>query len=343
MCPVLQDDAGEPAPRCSALNGAGPVLSRALRCPCSLQRLVPQLGERGDTHGSPGHPESHLLHLRDGDAAHTHPGALQGDGAGGDADGHPEEVRAAGGVRTGPRPRAHRWQDARESRWLMETQLVPGTQLFSRLSAGQRADLQHVQKSWPARTDPCCNPGLDLTPCVYSTGRDAARREVHSSFSRVGGGRWLCQLSGWSWGAGPPHCPPHPQSQRPQQFEQGLNLQTPVSPTSSARALSSSNTLLLATTGCFSGGTTPWLPSGFAGWILRTESEFCGVRVSVAVGAAMRCSRPRGSQHRSAAPISAPLKAPNPNHRLCILCPGLNTLGLVIINKNLDFAADGMS
>lgn len=132
MRPVLQDDAWDPAldpaPLCSVLytlsaarrrRAACPVLSRALCCPCSVQRLVPQLGEHGDARRSAGHPESHLLHLRAGDAAHTHPRPLQSDGAGSHADGHPEEVRAAAAGRDGaggllPRPGAHRRQGAGE-------------------------------------------------------------------------------------------------------------------------------------------------------------------------------------------------------------------------------------
>ncbi|XP_009578471.1 PREDICTED: tensin-4-like [Fulmarus glacialis] len=46
--------------------------------------------------------------------------------------------------------------------------------LLKKTAACQRADLQHVKKNWPARTNPCCNPGMDLIPSVYSTGHDAA-------------------------------------------------------------------------------------------------------------------------------------------------------------------------
>jgi len=42
----------------------------------------------------------------------------------------------------------------------------------------------------------------------------------------------------------------------------------------------------------------------------------CGLGVSVLAGATAPCSLPRGSQRGSAAPGSAPLKIPNPNHGL---------------------------
>lgn len=54
-----------------------------------------------------------------------------------------------------------------------------------------------------------------------------------------------CQLSGRPRGAGS-HTPrpPYPHSQQPQQLEKGLDLQMPVSPTSSVWALPSSNATL---------------------------------------------------------------------------------------------------
>lgn len=196
---------------CSAQRAAGvlraPALSRALCCPCSLQRLVPQLGERGDADGSAGHPESHLLHLRAGDAAHTHPGALQSDGAGGDADRRPEEVRAAGeggdGAATGSavaRGRGELSGDGNAAR-----PGPPSSRLASRPTRRSRGG------------KPALGSRGGFGPSCHSTGHGAALRGTRGNIWRAGGRSRLNPRAAGSEaapGRGPPR-PPSPAATTP--------------------------------------------------------------------------------------------------------------------------------
>lgn len=145
MCPVQQDGArSRPRTQRRRLR-----LSRALRSPCSVQRLVPHLGERGDAGRSPGRPESHLLHLRAGDPAHAHPRALQSDRAGRHADGRPEEVRAARGGSGRGCDRGRGEEPGRAER-------LAGRRLLG-APRSALASQQRLRKNQPARS--CCRPG----------------------------------------------------------------------------------------------------------------------------------------------------------------------------------------
>lgn len=66
-------------------------------------------------------------------------------------------------------PRAHGSRGAGRAQCLIETELTREHPALLLPLSCQRADLQHV-KSWPASTNPCRNPGADLTPSVTAQG-----------------------------------------------------------------------------------------------------------------------------------------------------------------------------